>query len=123
MEINPRPWGSITLPISMGLNFPVEAVRVFTDPEGYKPEGKKYKYDPDKDYYMRWFLPGDLLSILFDERMSFREKIDNLFRRYENTAYQILSGNDPGPALMMVLKLTLNLFNFRYIRKYILRKW
>jgi hypothetical protein len=55
--------------------------------------------------------------------MSFREKIDNLFRRYENTAYQILSGNDPGPALMMVLKLTLNLFNFRYIRKYILRKW
>jgi predicted ATP-grasp superfamily ATP-dependent carboligase len=123
LEINPRPWGSITLPISAGLNYPLEAVKVFLDPDNYKIPKEELEYNERKDYYMRWFLPGDFLSIVLDKKMSINQKIKNLFKRYKNTEYQILSRKDPLPALVMVLKLLLNAFNLRYIRKYILRKW
>ncbi|MCK4236846.1 MAG: ATP-grasp domain-containing protein [Candidatus Krumholzibacteria bacterium] len=123
MEINPRPWGSITLPISMGFNFPAEAVKVFWDPENYEIQEPGLDIDLSQDYYMRWFLPGDLLSISLNKRMTVTEKFRKLFRKYKNTAYQILSLKDPLPALTMILKLALNLFNFGYIRKYLLRRW
>jgi len=122
MEVNPRPWGSITLPISAGVDFPREAVRVFTDPEGYAGPENGTRYDPARDYYMRWLLPGDLLSILLDPEMTTSDKARNLFRRYPDTAYQILSVRDPMPGVMIVLKLFLNLFSIDYIRKYLLRK-
>lgn len=123
MEINPRPWGSITLPISMGLDFPVEAVRVFSDPGNYKPPEANPAQDVVEDYYMRWFLPGDFLSIMLDHRMTVREKLKNIFRRYNNTEYQILSKEDPGPALTMLLKLLLSAFDISYVRKYLFRRW
>jgi len=123
MEVNPRPWGSITLPISVGLDFPLEALKIFADPKQYRMDPARSRYDTSVDHYMRWFLPGDLLSILFDRRMPALMKLRELFRRYENTAYQICSRRDPKPALMMAVKLMLNAFNIRYIRKYVLRKW
>jgi predicted ATP-grasp superfamily ATP-dependent carboligase len=122
MEINPRPWGSITLPVYAGVDFPLEAVRVFSDPEGYLIPADGSRYEKNKDYYMRWFLPGDLLSIILDPDMSLGEKMKNLFKRYPDTAYQIMSLNDPAPALTIMLKLFLNLFNVGYLRKYLLRK-
>lgn len=122
MEVNPRPWGSITLPISMGFDFPQEAVKVFSDPSGYTRSTRNRAINPDEDYYMRWFLPGDFLSILLDDRTSVGEKLRNLFRRYKNTAYQIISMDDPMPALVMVAKLCINLFNVGYIRRYLLRR-
>jgi len=64
IEVNPRPWGSITLPISAGVNFPVEAVRIFSDPEGYAGPDRDLTYAPGEDFYMRWFFPGDILKIL-----------------------------------------------------------
>jgi predicted ATP-grasp superfamily ATP-dependent carboligase len=121
IEVNPRPWGSITLPISAGVNFPAEAVRVFSDPDGCRPSPNGY--DPGRDYYMRWFLPGDMLSIATTRTMPFREKLGSLFRRYTDTAYQILSWRDPLPALVLTVKLALNAFNPSYVNKYILRKW
>lgn len=122
MEVNPRPWGSITLPISMGYDFPNEAIRVFSGLEGNSRPAGAAKTDPDEDYFMRWFLPGDLLSIVLDDRMSLVERRRELFRKYYNTEYQIMSRDDPKPALCMILKLFLNLFNVNYIRKYLLRR-
>ena len=123
MEVNPRPWGSITLPISAGVDFPREAVRVFSDPDRYTGPLEGGRYDPSKDYYMRWLLPGDILSILCDPEMTVAEKTKDLLRRYPDTAYQILSIGDPMPAVVIALKLFLNLFSIDYIRKYLLRKW
>ncbi len=123
MEVNPRPWGSITLPIFAGIDFPREAVRVFTDPQRYAGPDGGIRYDPARDYYMRWLIPGDLLSILLDTEMTAAAKVRNLFRRYPRTAYQILSLRDPMPAATIALKLFLNLFSMEYIRKYLLRKW
>ncbi len=122
IEVNPRPWGSITLPVYAGLDFPAEAVRVFSNPEGYRIPADGYRYDKNKDYYMRWFLPGDLLSIILDPDMSPVEKMKNLFKRYPDTAYQIISLNDPAPAMTIVLKLFLNMFNSVYLKKYLLRE-
>ncbi|UCF05085.1 MAG: ATP-grasp domain-containing protein [bacterium] len=123
MEINPRPWGSITLPISMGFDFPAEAVKLFSDPAGYEPPECRTHIETGKEYYMRWLLPGDFLSIMLDGRMSVGEKLGQLFGRRPNTAYQILSITDPFPAIVMIVKLVLNLFNIGYIRKYLLRRW
>lgn len=122
MEVNPRPWGSITLPVYAGIDFPAEAVRIFSDPEGYRIPPDESRYDKNKDYYMRWFLPGDLLSIILDPDMSPVKKLKNLFKRYPDTVYQIMSLKDPAPALTIMLKLFLNLFNVGYIKKYLLRK-
>jgi predicted ATP-grasp superfamily ATP-dependent carboligase len=122
MEVNPRPWGSITLPISMGYDFPNEAVRVFSGRRNDSPPHRDVDVAPDQDYFMRWFLPGDLLSIVLSDRLSLGGKCRELFRRYHNTAYQIMSRDDPKPAWAMTLKLFLNLFNAAYIRKYLLRR-
>ncbi len=122
VEVNPRPWGSITLPVSVGVDFPAEAVRVFSDPEGYRIPADVSRYDKNKDYYMRWFLPGDFLSVVLDPEMSLLEKVRNLFRRYPDTVYQIMNLEDPAPALAIIFKLLLNLFNPGYLKKYLLRK-
>ena len=123
MEVNPRPWGSITLPISMGFDFPAEAVWLFTDPSRYEPPERRNVFETGERYYMRWLLPGDFLSIVLDGRMTLREKLSNLFGRRRNTAYQILSRSDPAPAFVMIFKLFVNLFSVSYIRKYLLRRW
>jgi predicted ATP-grasp superfamily ATP-dependent carboligase len=123
MEVNPRPWGSITLPISMGFDFPAEAVRLFSDPAGYEPAACRPPPEAGEEFYMRWLLPGDILSVMLDGRMPVGEKLRQLFGRRPNTAYQILSITDPFPAIVMTFKLVLNLFNIGYIRKYLLRRW
>jgi hypothetical protein len=57
MEINPRPWGSIQLPIDCGIDYPVYVVRQCLEGEA-PPERAEYK----KGITCRW-LAGDLVHL------------------------------------------------------------
>lgn len=120
MEVNPRPWGSISLPIFAGYNFPVEAVKVFSDFDNYKIKGLPYKFD--KIFFMRWFLPADILSILFSYKYKFKSKIKEFFRKYPDTVYQIFDKKDFRPVLFIIFKMFLNLFNLNFVKKNLFRK-
>jgi predicted ATP-grasp superfamily ATP-dependent carboligase len=118
MEVNPRPWGSISLPIYAGVNFPVEAVMLFHNPKNYF----KKEISFDKNLFMRWFFPADLLSIVFNRKYSFYKKMVEIFRVYPNTVYQVVDKTDIKPLFVMIIKMVSNLFNFEFIKKNLLRK-
>ena len=122
IEVNPRPWGSISLPVFAGYNFPLEAVKVFYDSEGYKIDKENRFKTISKKYYMRWLLPGDFLSIILDIKIGFKDKFRYIFKRYPNTVYQIIDKNDIKPTFVMFLKIVFNFFNFKYLKKHLLRK-
>ena len=118
MEVNPRPWGTITLPIHAGINFPVDAVKVFAG-KAFKKTRETKKF---RELYMRWLIPGDILSILMNSRIGTREKLKELFRRYPHTVYQIINKDDMFPALIMVLKVIVNSFSINFVKKNLFRR-
>lgn len=92
LEVNPRFWGSLSLAIEAGVNFPYLMFRMSRG-ERFAPVDK---YQTGKR--CRWLLPGDLLHFvsnpgrtrLLPEFLNFWEK---------NTTYDILSIDDPMPVL------------------------
>jgi len=96
MEINPRFWGSLSLAIHAGVNFPLLLHKM--------ARGKRF--DPVEQYRTgiacRWLIPGDLLHFLFNPK---RSRIKKDFFRFNarNCFYDILSAQDPLPALLKVL--------------------
>jgi len=96
MEINPRFWGSLSLAVEAGVNFPHLLYRM--------SRGEDFK--PVEQYQLgkrcRWFLPGDMLHFISNpQRMSLLPEFFNFFEK--NTAYDILSINDPFPVLARLL--------------------
>jgi predicted ATP-grasp superfamily ATP-dependent carboligase len=96
MEINPRFWGSLSLAIEAGVNFPYLLYRMsrgenFRSVEHYQI-GKR----------CRWLLPGDILHFIHNPR---RLRLwPQFFRFWErDTAYDILSIEDPLPVLGRIL--------------------
>lgn len=96
MEINPRFWGSIALPIFSGVNFPVllgkltvgEAVPTVAK----YPLGKK----------ARWLWPGDILHFISSLRQGRWPK--DFFTFWDSDmCYDILSLTDPLPAIALLL--------------------
>jgi predicted ATP-grasp superfamily ATP-dependent carboligase len=96
MEINPRFWGSLSLAVAAGVNFPYLLYKMSRG-ENFKPvehyqTGKK----------CRWLLPGDLLHFIYNpERMSLFPEFFNFWDK--NTSYDILSLKDPLPILGRML--------------------
>jgi len=96
MEINPRFWGSLSLAVEAGVNFPYLLYRMsrgenFSSVEHYQI-GKK----------CRWLLPGDILHFIFNPRR--KSLLPKFFNFWDgNTAYDILSIDDPLPALGRIL--------------------
>jgi predicted ATP-grasp superfamily ATP-dependent carboligase len=96
MEINPRFWGSLSLAVAAGVNFPF-LLHKMSRGERFKPVehyriGKK----------CRWLLPGDILHFIFNpKRMSLMPDFFDFWDR--ETSYDILSLNDPLPILGRVL--------------------
>jgi predicted ATP-grasp superfamily ATP-dependent carboligase len=96
MEINPRFWGSLSLAVAAGVNFPYLLLKMSRG-ENFKPVehyqiGKK----------CRWLLPGDILHFIFNpKRMSLLP--DFLHFWDKNTSYDILSLKDPLPILGRML--------------------
>lgn len=96
MEINPRFWGSLSLAIHAGVNFPLllhkMAMGEHVDPV------EKYR----SGIACRWLIPGDLLHFICNPD---RSRIMNDFFRFNtrNTFYDILSAQDPVPAFIKIL--------------------
>jgi predicted ATP-grasp superfamily ATP-dependent carboligase len=104
MEINPKFWGSIQLPIICGVDFPYLLYRMATEGD----------VAPVFDYKVgvrcRWLIPGDILHFLNNPNR-FRLK-PNFFKFMDkNLYYDILSINDPGPFLGMCIGFLLKIFN------------
>lgn len=96
MEINPRFWGSLSLAVEAGVNFPYLLYRM--------SRGENFK--PVEDYQLgkkcRWLLPGDMLHFVFNPR---RSKLFPQFFNFwdRNTVYDIISAKDPLPSLARIL--------------------
>ena len=104
MEINPRFWGSLSLAVHAGVNFPYLLYRMSRG-ENFKPV--EY-YETGKR--CRWLLPGDILHFICNpERMKLRPRFFNF--RDRNTAYDILSLKDPLPALGRIMTPLTFLYN------------
>jgi predicted ATP-grasp superfamily ATP-dependent carboligase len=96
MEINPRFWGSLALAIEAGVNFPYLLYRMSCG-ENFKPVER---YETGKR--CRWLLPGDILHFIYNPR---RRRLSPEFFHFwdRNTAYDILSLNDPLPVMGKLL--------------------
>jgi predicted ATP-grasp superfamily ATP-dependent carboligase len=96
MEINPRFWGSLSLAVAAGVNFPYLLLKMSRG-ENFKPVehyqiGKK----------CRWLLPGDILHFIFNpKRMDLLPGFFNVWDK--QTSYDILSLKDPLPILGRML--------------------
>ncbi|MFZ0482255.1 MAG: ATP-grasp domain-containing protein [Desulfobacterales bacterium] len=96
MEINPRFWGSLSLAVAAGVNFPYLLLKMSRG-ENFKPVehyqiGKK----------CRWLLPGDILHFIFNpKRMDLLPGFFNFWDK--QTSYDILSLKDPLPILGRML--------------------
>ena len=96
MEINPRFWGSLSLAVEAGVNFPYLLYRM--------SRGEKFR--PVEHYQIgkrcRWLLPGDLLHFICNpKRTSLMPEFFHFWDR--NTAYDILSMKDPLPVVARML--------------------
>lgn len=96
MEINPRFWGSLSLAIEAGVNFPYLLYRM--------SRGENFK--PVEHYQIgkrcRWLLPGDMLHFIYNpKRTSLLPEFVHFWGR--NTTYDILSLKDPLPILGRIL--------------------
>jgi predicted ATP-grasp superfamily ATP-dependent carboligase len=105
MEINPRFWGSLSLAIASGVNFPYLLYKM-SKGEHFKPV-ENYK----TGVKCRWLLPGDLLHFIYNpDRIRLMPEFFNFMD--PKTYYDILSLDDPLPAFGRVL----TLFTFLYDR-------
>jgi len=96
MEINPRFWGSLALAVEAGVNFPHLLYRMSRG-EDFSPV-ERYKVG----VRCRWLLPGDILHFIYHPDRS--SLVPGFFRFFDkNTSYDILSMDDPLPALGRVL--------------------
>jgi predicted ATP-grasp superfamily ATP-dependent carboligase len=96
MEINPRFWGSLSLAIHSGVNFPHLLFKM----------AARERFDPVDTYRLgvkcRWLLPGDILHFLTNPDR--RRIVSQFFRfRRPDTYYDIVSLKDPLPALIRIL--------------------
>ena len=96
MEVNPRFWGSLSLAIEAGVNFPY-LLYLMSRGQDFKPVEH---YQVGKR--CRWLLPGDILHFIYNpRRMSL---LPRFFHFWDgDTAYDILSLEDPLPTLGRVL--------------------
>ncbi len=104
MEVNPRFWGSLSLAIEAGVNFPYLLYLM--------SRGEKFK--PVEHYEIgkrcRWLLPGDILHFIHNPKRG--SLTPQFFRFWDgNTAYDILSLKDPLPVLGRILTLLTLLYD------------
>ena len=104
MEINPRFWGSLSLAIESGVNFPYILYQMSRGKQVTPVE----RYEIGKK--CRWFLPGDILHFIHNPER--RHLLPDFFNfRDKNTAYDILSSSDPLPVIGRILTPLTFLYN------------
>ena len=115
MEINPRFWGSIALAIFSEVDFPVLAARATvgcpTEPVLEYPRGR----------LARWFWPGDVLHLLTSIRRGRWPR--GFFRLWDRRmCYDLISINDPQPAIVLTISALLSLCDPAEWRRVLLRR-
>lgn len=97
MEINPRYWGSLRLPIYAGVDFPYLHYKMAID--GNVDSVLKYKIGVKA----RWFLLGDLLWF-FEQKNKFKIASNFFKMKNKNMTYDIIWTSDPLPAIGSLLE-------------------
>lgn len=114
MEINPRLWGSIQLPIFAGIDFPKILVDVFLN--NYE---NKFETDYKDGLAMRWI--GDYLSIIKSDKGLTKKMKLLFFHKKNNVTSQIADKSDPLPGIIFILNAIISIFNPKWWKKDILR--
>ncbi len=113
MEINPRFWGSLALPVAAGVNFPLLLLRV----------ARREVFQPIFDYKVgvraRWLIPGDVLHFLSNPE---RFRLDPSFFDFfdKNTYYDDFDPHDPLGNVAVVTCTLLNAMKpgmWKYVRR------
>ena len=94
MEINPKFWGSIALPISAGVDFPYLLYQM--------SQGIELGHDPGYQEHIlcRWLLPGDVLHFLANPD---RFRLNPGFFEFRGMHYDLIDKGDIGPLIGMGL--------------------
>ncbi len=96
MEVNPRFWGSLSLAITSGVNFPYLLYRM--------SRGDNFQHVNNYEIgkRSRWLLPGDILHFIHHPK---RSRLTSEFFNFwdANTVYDIISLKDPLPTLSRIL--------------------
>jgi predicted ATP-grasp superfamily ATP-dependent carboligase len=98
MEVNPKFWGSIALPIAAGVEFPYLLYKMAMDGDVEPVAGY------EAGVMCRWLIPGDLLHFLSNPNRMHLTPSFFQFRAH-NLHYDIWAGNDPGPFVATLLSL------------------
>jgi predicted ATP-grasp superfamily ATP-dependent carboligase len=112
MEVNPKFWGSIALPIAAGIDFPYLLYRMAVDGD----------VEPTTSYEIgvrcRWLLPGDLLHFIHNPK---RFKMNPSFFQFwdKKLYYDLISVDDPGPLWGMFCYALSNLTNPNFRKQYL----
>ena len=104
MEINPRFWGSLSLAIYAGVDFPYMLYKMAMG-EAFEPV-TTYK----TGIRSRYLLPGDIMHFISNpERFKMKPGFFKFFDK--NTKDDIISLNDPLPTIGRILSLLTLLYN------------
>jgi predicted ATP-grasp superfamily ATP-dependent carboligase len=112
MEVNPKFWGSIALPIAAGVDFPYLLYQMAT----------KGDIEPVTSYDIgvrcRWLLPGDILHFIHNPE---RFRMDPSFFKFldDKLHYDLICTDDPGPLWGMFCSVISNLANPVFWKKHL----
>jgi len=113
MEINPRFWGSLALPVASGVNFPLLLMQMA------RGEAIKPIFDYRAGVRARWLIPGDILHFLSNpNRFHLQPSFFNFFD--SNTHYDDFDPADPIGNVAVVACTLLNAVKpsmWRYVRR------
>lgn len=110
MEINPKFWGSVALPIFCGVDFPHMLYQLSL---GEKVEtGAPYP----THVRCRWLIPGDLLHFLANPH---RFRLKPSFFDFRGEHEDLLDLRDPGPMLGMLLSFAVQVFDKDFRKKHL----
>ncbi len=132
MEVNGRPWGSIDLAVTAGVDFPKMLIDLYIYQLSYEELRKKYNVSYVHNYYSRWII-GEIkyLLSLLSTRLPIKKKFKMLqqliFYKSPLISYDTYRTSDPMPFIMEVfvsgithLKLGISrIFKFVYLRVFI----
>lgn len=112
MEINPKFWGSVALPISAGVDFPYLLYQMACEEEIGKDPGY------DANVMCRWLLPGDILHFFANPD---RFKLKPSFFQFRGMHYDIVDISDMGPIFGMGLSFMKSIIDPDFWRNKIFR--
>ncbi|MGM8216553.1 carboxylate--amine ligase [Bacillaceae bacterium W0354] len=118
MEVNGRPWGSMDLAVSSGVDFPQIMVDLFIQRLSYEELLQKYNKTYETNYYSRW-ITGEINYIRYaiKSNLSIKEKvklIKGVLLKQRNESYDTFRWKDPIPFLIEIFNVCRN---FSFLRR------